>query len=91
MSKQPLFKANLVKLCDFLYVSPNGLTIHCVRPSMDNYHLVVEYSTDESPIKLCVTLKDSKDIKQFLTLLNEQIALQSSGPLSDPNVIKWMK
>jgi hypothetical protein len=92
MQKQkPLFKAKLVKLCDSLYVSPNGLTIHCVRPSMDScFHLVVDYSTDESPSKLCVVLKDSTNIKQFTTLLEEQIALQQSGPLSDPNIVKWI-
>jgi hypothetical protein len=88
MSKLPLFKAQLIKLCDSLYVSPNGLTIHCVRPSVDNFNLVVIYSTDESPSKLCVTLKDPRDIKQFLTLLDEQLALQQRDPLSDPNVVK---
>jgi hypothetical protein len=88
-----LFKAPIVRLCSSVYLSTNNLQIYSVLPSNDTsrrHALIVTYSNAETPYKTNFYLEDSADKEEFLALLNKQIALQSSGPLSDPAIIKWM-
>lgn len=87
-----LFKAPLVRFCSCVYLSSDELVIHSVLPSLDNNRrgaLVVTYSNVEHPSKTNFYLEDTADKKEFLDLLDKQIALQS-GPMSDPNIVKWM-
>lgn len=90
-----LFKAQLIRLCSNVYLSSDNLQIYSVKPSCDNnrrHTLVVTYSNDETNnSKTNFYLEDSSDKEEFLNLLDEQIKLQQDGPLSDPNVVRWMK
>lgn len=86
---------NLVRLCEGVYLPGDELQIHSVKPSIDNNKqnaIVIMYSNAESNgYKNAICIAEPSKVKEFIQLLDEQIALQCGGPLSDPNVVMWMK
>lgn len=89
-----LFKApKLVRLCSSVYLSTEDLEIFSVLPSNDNnrrHALCVTYSNAETKYKTNFYIEDNADKIEFLGILDKQIAMQQSGPLSDPNIVKWI-
>lgn len=89
-----LFKTpKLVRLCSNVYLSSEDLEIFSVLPSTDNnrrHALCVTYSNAETKYRSDFYIEDTADKIEFINLLDKQIALQQSGPMSDPNIVKWI-